>query len=52
MAASYDDCYDSSWHLIPPDYVCNEDDYRQVHFLFLVFLLISFETFKMWFHDF
>ncbi|XP_008560431.1 homeobox protein Nkx-2.5-like isoform X2 [Microplitis demolitor] len=28
MAASYDDCYDSSWHLIPPDYVCNEDDYR------------------------
>ncbi|XP_015119170.1 homeobox protein Nkx-2.5 [Diachasma alloeum] len=28
MAAGYDDCYDSSWHLIPPDYVSNEDDYR------------------------
>ncbi|XP_066600704.1 homeobox protein Nkx-2.2-like isoform X2 [Prorops nasuta] len=28
MAAGYDDCYDASWHLIPPDYVSNEDDYR------------------------
>lgn len=28
MAAGYDDCYDASWHLIPPDYVSNEEDYR------------------------
>ncbi|XP_020287654.1 thyroid transcription factor 1-like isoform X2 [Pseudomyrmex gracilis] len=28
MAMSYDDCYDASWHLIPPDYVSNEEDYR------------------------
>lgn len=28
MAAGYDECYDSSWHLIPPDYVSNEEDYR------------------------
>lgn len=24
----YDDCYDNSWHIIPPDYVGVEDDYR------------------------
>lgn len=29
MTTSFDDCYDSSWHLIPPDYVSNEEDYRQ-----------------------
>lgn len=28
MTAGYDDCYDASWHLIPPDYVTNDDDYR------------------------
>ncbi|XP_012281152.1 homeobox protein Nkx-2.2a [Orussus abietinus] len=28
MASGYDDCYDASWHLIPPDYVSNEEDYR------------------------
>lgn len=26
MANGYDDCYDASWHLFPPDYV--EDEYR------------------------
>lgn len=26
----YEDCsaYDNSWHIIPPDYVGMEDDYR------------------------
>ncbi|XP_011256741.1 homeobox protein Nkx-2.2a isoform X2 [Camponotus floridanus] len=28
MATGYDDCYDASWHLIPPDYISNEEDYR------------------------
>lgn len=29
MAAnSYEDCYDNSWHIIPPDYVNLDDDYR------------------------
>ncbi|KAF7991383.1 hypothetical protein HCN44_002945 [Aphidius gifuensis] len=28
MATGYDDCYDSSWHLIPPDYISHDDDYR------------------------
>ncbi|XP_011505365.1 PREDICTED: homeobox protein Nkx-2.2-like isoform X2 [Ceratosolen solmsi marchali] len=27
MASGYDDCYDSSWHMFPPDYVSNGDEY-------------------------
>ncbi|XP_016841179.1 homeobox protein HMX3 isoform X2 [Nasonia vitripennis] len=27
MASGYDDCYDSSWHMFPPDYVSNADEY-------------------------
>ncbi|GLV35803.1 ventral nervous system defective [Carabus blaptoides fortunei] len=27
-AAQYDEYYDNSWHLIPPDYVAVEEDYR------------------------
>ncbi|XP_022914505.1 homeobox protein Nkx-2.2-like isoform X2 [Onthophagus taurus] len=28
MANGYEECYDNSWHIIPPDYVNLEDDYR------------------------
>lgn len=28
MAAAYEDCYDNTWHIIPPDYNPMEDDYR------------------------
>ncbi|KAK0096893.1 hypothetical protein PV326_004000 [Microctonus aethiopoides] len=28
MAGGYDDSYDSTWHLIPPDYISCDDDYR------------------------
>lgn len=34
MTSTFDDCYDSSWHLIPPDYVSNEEDYRQVLYIY------------------